>query len=164
MVAIVLHYVCMSAFAWTFVESLHLYRMLTEPRNIDAGPMRFYYVVGWGIPAIVTGEGALGPPPRLPPAQPPPPPRRPQPRTPIGSQGRDHSAPATGPVCCCVGARESWVWVSSGFGPSLRPTDVPCLPAAWMGARWVVGWAGGWMSDRWMGGWAGGWLAGQVGG
>ena len=27
-------------------------------RNIDAGPMRFYYVVGWGIPAIVTGEHA----------------------------------------------------------------------------------------------------------
>lgn len=32
------------------MESLHVYRMLTEVRNIDAGPMRFYYVVGWGIP------------------------------------------------------------------------------------------------------------------
>ena len=58
MIAIVLHYVYVSAFAWTFVESLHVYRMLTEVRNIDAGPMRFYYVVGWGIPAIVTGEDA----------------------------------------------------------------------------------------------------------
>lgn len=38
------------------MESLHVYRMLTEVRNIDAGPMRFYYVVGWGIPAIITGE------------------------------------------------------------------------------------------------------------
>ncbi|XP_036093576.1 cadherin EGF LAG seven-pass G-type receptor 1 isoform X5 [Rousettus aegyptiacus] len=55
LVAITLHYVHMSVFAWTFVESLHVYRMLTEPRNVDAGPMRFYYVVGWGIPAIVTG-------------------------------------------------------------------------------------------------------------
>ncbi|XP_066111220.1 cadherin EGF LAG seven-pass G-type receptor 1 isoform X2 [Saccopteryx bilineata] len=54
-IAIALHYVYMSTFAWTFVESLHVYRMLTEVRNIDAGPMRFYYVVGWGIPAIVTG-------------------------------------------------------------------------------------------------------------
>ncbi|KAF6117915.1 cadherin EGF LAG seven-pass G-type receptor 1 [Phyllostomus discolor] len=54
-IAIALHYVSMSAFAWTLVESLHVYRMLTEPRNIDAGPMRFYYVVGWGVPAIVTG-------------------------------------------------------------------------------------------------------------
>ncbi|KAM5251135.1 LOW QUALITY PROTEIN: cadherin EGF LAG seven-pass G-type receptor 1 [Hipposideros larvatus] len=53
--AIVLHYAYMSTFAWTFVESLHVYRMLTEARNIDAGPMRFYYVMGWGIPAIVTG-------------------------------------------------------------------------------------------------------------
>uniref|UniRef100_A0A3Q2I5Z1 Cadherin EGF LAG seven-pass G-type receptor 1 n=1 Tax=Equus caballus TaxID=9796 RepID=A0A3Q2I5Z1_HORSE len=54
-IAILLHYVYMSTFAWSFVESLHVYRMLTEVRNIDAGPMRFYYVVGWGIPAIVTG-------------------------------------------------------------------------------------------------------------
>ncbi|XP_049550558.1 cadherin EGF LAG seven-pass G-type receptor 1 isoform X4 [Orcinus orca] len=54
-IAILLHYVYMSTFAWTFVESLHIHRMLTEVRNIDAGPMRFYYVVGWGIPAIVTG-------------------------------------------------------------------------------------------------------------
>lgn len=58
MIAILLHYVYMSTFAWTFVESLHVYRMLTEVRNIDAGPMRFYYVVGWGVPAIVTGEHA----------------------------------------------------------------------------------------------------------
>lgn len=54
-IAILLHYVYMSTFAWTFVESLHVYRMLTEVRNIDTGPMRFYYVVGWGIPAIITG-------------------------------------------------------------------------------------------------------------
>uniref|UniRef100_A0A8C2YUI9 Cadherin EGF LAG seven-pass G-type receptor 1 n=1 Tax=Chinchilla lanigera TaxID=34839 RepID=A0A8C2YUI9_CHILA len=54
-VAILLHYTYMSTFAWTLVENLHVYRMLTEVRNIDAGPMRFYYVVGWGIPAIVTG-------------------------------------------------------------------------------------------------------------
>lgn len=58
MVAILLHYIYMSTFAWTLVESLHVYRMLTEARNIDTGPMRFYYVVGWGIPAIVTGEDA----------------------------------------------------------------------------------------------------------
>ncbi|XP_058529592.1 cadherin EGF LAG seven-pass G-type receptor 1 isoform X1 [Ochotona princeps] len=54
-VAILLHYVYMSCFAWTLVEGLHVHRMLTEVRNIDAGPMRFYYVIGWGIPAVVTG-------------------------------------------------------------------------------------------------------------
>ncbi|XP_069485338.1 cadherin EGF LAG seven-pass G-type receptor 1 isoform X3 [Ambystoma mexicanum] len=54
-IAILLHYFYMSTFAWMFVEGLHIYRMLTEVRNINAGHMRFYYVVGWGIPAIITG-------------------------------------------------------------------------------------------------------------
>uniref|UniRef100_A0A8D0HIG2 Cadherin EGF LAG seven-pass G-type receptor 1 n=1 Tax=Sphenodon punctatus TaxID=8508 RepID=A0A8D0HIG2_SPHPU len=54
-IAILLHYVYMSTFAWMFVEQLHIYRMLTEVRNINFGHMRFYYVVGWGIPAIITG-------------------------------------------------------------------------------------------------------------
>ncbi|XP_006888184.1 PREDICTED: cadherin EGF LAG seven-pass G-type receptor 1 [Elephantulus edwardii] len=54
-IAILLHYAHMSTFAWTFVESLHVYRMLTEARNIDSGPLRFYYVVGWGVPAVITG-------------------------------------------------------------------------------------------------------------
>ncbi|XP_042638867.1 cadherin EGF LAG seven-pass G-type receptor 1 [Orycteropus afer afer] len=54
-IAILLHYVHMSTFAWTFVEGLHVYRMLTEARNIDMGPMHFYYVVGWGVPAVITG-------------------------------------------------------------------------------------------------------------
>lgn len=38
-----------------FVEGLHIYRMLTEMRNINQGHMRFYYAIGWGIPAIITG-------------------------------------------------------------------------------------------------------------
>uniref|UniRef100_A0A4X2MBG7 Cadherin EGF LAG seven-pass G-type receptor 1 n=2 Tax=Vombatus ursinus TaxID=29139 RepID=A0A4X2MBG7_VOMUR len=54
-IAILLHYFYMGTFAWLFVEGLHIYRMLTEVRNIDSGHMRFYYVLGWGIPAIVTG-------------------------------------------------------------------------------------------------------------
>ncbi|KAF4793870.1 hypothetical protein TURU_106503 [Turdus rufiventris] len=53
-IAILLHYFYMSTFAWMFVEQLHIYRMLTEVRNINFGHMRFYYVVGWGIPAIIT--------------------------------------------------------------------------------------------------------------
>ncbi|XP_074128198.1 cadherin EGF LAG seven-pass G-type receptor 1 isoform X2 [Sminthopsis crassicaudata] len=54
-IAILLHYFYLSTFAWLFVEGLHVYRMLTEVRNIDSGHMRFYYVLGWGIPAVVTG-------------------------------------------------------------------------------------------------------------
>uniref|UniRef100_A0A8C1ZEI5 Cadherin EGF LAG seven-pass G-type receptor 1b n=1 Tax=Cyprinus carpio TaxID=7962 RepID=A0A8C1ZEI5_CYPCA len=55
-VAILLHYSYMCAFAWMFVEGLHIYRMLTEMRNINQGHMRFYYAIGWGIPAIITGK------------------------------------------------------------------------------------------------------------
>lgn len=56
MVAILLHYFFMSSFAWMFVEGLHIYRMQTEQRNINYGAMRFYYAIGWGVPAIITGE------------------------------------------------------------------------------------------------------------
>uniref|UniRef100_A0A8C8FMX4 Cadherin EGF LAG seven-pass G-type receptor 1a n=1 Tax=Oncorhynchus tshawytscha TaxID=74940 RepID=A0A8C8FMX4_ONCTS len=54
-VAILLHYFYMCTFAWMLVEGLHIYRMLTEVRNINHGRMRFYYAIGWGIPAIITG-------------------------------------------------------------------------------------------------------------
>ncbi|KAM6985970.1 cadherin EGF LAG seven-pass G-type receptor 1 [Aplochiton taeniatus] len=54
-IAILLHYFYMCTFAWMFVEGLHIYRMLTEVRNINHGHMRFYYAMGWGIPAIITG-------------------------------------------------------------------------------------------------------------
>lgn len=55
-VAILLHYFFMAAFAWMFVEALHIYRMQTEARNINYGAMRFYYAIGWGVPAIITGR------------------------------------------------------------------------------------------------------------
>ncbi|XP_048865233.1 cadherin EGF LAG seven-pass G-type receptor 1-like isoform X2 [Brienomyrus brachyistius] len=55
MVAILLHYCCVCIYAWMFVEGLHVYRMLTELRNIDHGHMRFYYAIGWGVSAIVVG-------------------------------------------------------------------------------------------------------------
>uniref|UniRef100_A0A3P8T4D3 Cadherin EGF LAG seven-pass G-type receptor 3 n=1 Tax=Amphiprion percula TaxID=161767 RepID=A0A3P8T4D3_AMPPE len=54
-IAILLHYFFMSTFAWMFVEGLHIYRMQTEQRNINYGAMRFYYAIGWGVPAIITG-------------------------------------------------------------------------------------------------------------
>ncbi|XP_017552506.1 cadherin EGF LAG seven-pass G-type receptor 1 isoform X2 [Pygocentrus nattereri] len=54
-IAILLHFFYMCTFAWMFVEGLHIYRMLTEMRNINYGHMRFYYAMGWGIPAVITG-------------------------------------------------------------------------------------------------------------
>jgi len=55
MIAIFLHYFFLGKFSWIFVESIHLYRMLVEIRDINHGPMRFYYFVGYAVPAIVVG-------------------------------------------------------------------------------------------------------------
>uniref|UniRef100_K7FSG0 Cadherin EGF LAG seven-pass G-type receptor 2 n=1 Tax=Pelodiscus sinensis TaxID=13735 RepID=K7FSG0_PELSI len=54
-IAILLHFFYMGTFSWLLLEALHLYRMLTEVRDIDHSPMRFYYVLGWGVPAFITG-------------------------------------------------------------------------------------------------------------
>ncbi|NXK15465.1 CELR2 protein, partial [Herpetotheres cachinnans] len=45
----------MSAVGWALLEGLHLYRRRSEPRHVDRGPMRFYHVLGWGLPAFITG-------------------------------------------------------------------------------------------------------------
>uniref|UniRef100_A0A803VCW4 Cadherin EGF LAG seven-pass G-type receptor 3 n=1 Tax=Ficedula albicollis TaxID=59894 RepID=A0A803VCW4_FICAL len=54
-IAILLHCFFLSTFAWLFVQGLHIYRMQTEARNVNFGAMRFYYAIGWGVPAIITG-------------------------------------------------------------------------------------------------------------
>lgn len=53
MMAIFLQYFFMCIFSWMFVEGIHLYRMLTEIRDINHGPMRFYYFLGYAVPAII---------------------------------------------------------------------------------------------------------------
>ncbi|XP_034944720.1 protocadherin-like wing polarity protein stan isoform X2 [Chelonus insularis] len=53
--AIGLHYAWLCAFAWTLVDSIHLYRMLTEMRDVNHGQMRFYYTIGYAMPAIIVG-------------------------------------------------------------------------------------------------------------
>uniref|UniRef100_A0A671QP82 Cadherin EGF LAG seven-pass G-type receptor 2-like n=1 Tax=Sinocyclocheilus anshuiensis TaxID=1608454 RepID=A0A671QP82_9TELE len=53
--AILLHFLWLCVFSWLFLEGLHVYRMLSELRDINYGPMRFYYLIGWGVPAFVTG-------------------------------------------------------------------------------------------------------------
>lgn len=53
--AIGLHYAWLSTFSWTLVDSIHLYRMLTEMRDVNHGQMRFYYAMGYGAPAIIVG-------------------------------------------------------------------------------------------------------------
>ncbi|CAH1153853.1 unnamed protein product [Phaedon cochleariae] len=53
LVAIGLHYLWLAAFSWMLVDAVHLYRMLTEMRDINHGPMRFYYSMGYVGPAVV---------------------------------------------------------------------------------------------------------------
>lgn len=53
--AIALHYAWLAAFAWTTVDCVHLYRMLTEMRDVNHGPMGFYYALGYGSPALLVG-------------------------------------------------------------------------------------------------------------
>merc|ERR1719330_1013750 len=55
MVAILLHYFWLCVFSWLLVDALHLYRMLTELRDINHGNMKFYVSMGFGIPAIIVG-------------------------------------------------------------------------------------------------------------
>ena len=51
--AILMHFFYLCSFSWLFVEALHLYRMITEVRNVNTGPMRFYYVLGYVVPAVI---------------------------------------------------------------------------------------------------------------
>lgn len=53
LIAIGLHYSWLSTFSWTLVDSLHLYRMLTEIRDINHGEMGFYYTLGYATPAVI---------------------------------------------------------------------------------------------------------------
>lgn len=52
LVAIFLHYFSISLFFWLLVNAIHFYRMLTELRDINHGPMKFYYVIGYAAPAF----------------------------------------------------------------------------------------------------------------
>ncbi|XP_063309266.1 cadherin EGF LAG seven-pass G-type receptor 2 isoform X2 [Pelobates fuscus] len=54
-IAILLHFLSLCCFSWVFLEVLHIYRRLNEVRDVNTGPMRFYYALGWGVPAFITG-------------------------------------------------------------------------------------------------------------
>ncbi|XP_053561322.1 cadherin EGF LAG seven-pass G-type receptor 2-like [Bombina bombina] len=54
-IAIILHFLSLCCFSWVFLEVLHIYRRLSEVRDINSSPMRFYYALGWGVPAFITG-------------------------------------------------------------------------------------------------------------
>ena len=55
LMAIGLHYFWLCIFTWLLIEGIHLYRMLTEMRDVNHGQMRFYYSCGYGLPVIIVG-------------------------------------------------------------------------------------------------------------
>ncbi len=50
-----LHYFSCALFTWIMIDSIHIYRMLSELRDINHGRMTFYGGAGFGIPALVVG-------------------------------------------------------------------------------------------------------------
>ena len=58
MVAILLHFFHVCIFSWMLVEGIHLQRMITEIRDINHGPMKFYYFIGYAVPAVIVGLSA----------------------------------------------------------------------------------------------------------
>eukprot|EP00795_Rhopilema_esculentum_P002013 gene2013-17573_t len=57
-IAILLHYFFSCVFSWMLVEAFHLYRLLSEKRNINYEDITPYYFIGWGAPVIVVGVTA----------------------------------------------------------------------------------------------------------
>lgn len=48
MVAILLHFLFLSIFAWLLVEAIHVFRMMTNLCDINHGPMHCYFSIGFG--------------------------------------------------------------------------------------------------------------------
>ncbi|XP_054936602.1 adhesion G-protein coupled receptor D1 isoform X1 [Physeter macrocephalus] len=51
--AILLHYLFLSAFAWMLVEGLHLYSMVIKVFGSEDSKHRYYYGIGWGFPLLI---------------------------------------------------------------------------------------------------------------
>uniref|UniRef100_A0A8C6WBB8 Adhesion G-protein coupled receptor D1 n=1 Tax=Nannospalax galili TaxID=1026970 RepID=A0A8C6WBB8_NANGA len=51
--AILLHYFFLSAFAWMLVEGLHLYSMVIKVFGSEDSKHPYYYGIGWGCPLLI---------------------------------------------------------------------------------------------------------------
>ncbi|XP_037673149.1 adhesion G-protein coupled receptor D1 [Choloepus didactylus] len=51
--AVLLHYFFLSAFAWMLVEGLHLYSMVVQVFGSEDTKHRYYYGIGWGCPLLI---------------------------------------------------------------------------------------------------------------
>ncbi|XP_036907754.1 adhesion G-protein coupled receptor D1 isoform X1 [Sturnira hondurensis] len=51
--AVLLHYFFLGAFAWMLVEGLHLYSMVVKVFGSEGSKHRYYYGMGWGLPLLI---------------------------------------------------------------------------------------------------------------
>ena len=54
-IAVVLHYLFLTAFAWMCLEGVQLYVMLIEVFEAEKSRVRYYYLAAYGIPAVIVG-------------------------------------------------------------------------------------------------------------
>ncbi|XP_071843528.1 adhesion G protein-coupled receptor L2-like isoform X4 [Apostichopus japonicus] len=57
-IAMVLHYFFLSAFAWMCLEGIQLYVMLVEVFEAESSRRKYYYPFGYGLPAVVVAVSA----------------------------------------------------------------------------------------------------------
>lgn len=58
--AVLLHFFFLSAFAWMLVEGLHLYSLVIRVFGSEDSKLRYYYGVGWGRCRAGVGAHGLG--------------------------------------------------------------------------------------------------------
>ncbi|XP_044541329.1 adhesion G-protein coupled receptor D1 [Gracilinanus agilis] len=51
--AVLLHFFFLSAFAWMLVEGLHLYSMVIKVFGSEESKHLYYYAIGWGSPIVI---------------------------------------------------------------------------------------------------------------
>ncbi|XP_045700304.1 adhesion G-protein coupled receptor D1 isoform X2 [Phyllostomus hastatus] len=51
--AVLLHFFFLGAFAWMLVEGLHLYSMVVKVFGSENSKLRSYYGIGWGLPLLI---------------------------------------------------------------------------------------------------------------
>ncbi|XP_071785300.1 uncharacterized protein [Asterias amurensis] len=57
-VAVILHYFFLSTFMWMLCEGFYIYIRVTSVFTDVKGHLKFYFLVGWGVPAIIVGVTA----------------------------------------------------------------------------------------------------------
>lgn len=56
--AALLHFFFLAAFTWMFLEGVQLYIMLVEVFESEHSRRRYFYLVGYGVPALIVAVSA----------------------------------------------------------------------------------------------------------